>query len=207
MTIFETAPSFCLALTGGIACGKSTVGARLAHAGLHRVDSDQVARQVVLPGTPGLAGVVQLFGEGVLLPDGTMDRRAVGQRVFASERARRDLESLLHPLIWKVMSDEMAVAADTRRETVFEIPLLYENGNESRFSTVWVVAVSRGVQLQRLQDRDRLSFEEAQARLDSQMDVEEKARRADYVIRNEGAPEALDAAIAQGLARWREARA
>lgn len=206
MTIPEIANPHCLALTGGIACGKSTVGALLSDLGLARVDSDQVARDVVAPGTPGLAGVRRLFGDAVLLTDGSLDRRAVGRLVFSDPSARRALESLLHPLIWERMSEEIATAGALGRETVFEIPLLFENGNAGRFRTVWVVAASRQVQLRRLQLRDGLSLAEAQARLDSQMDVEEKARRADYVIRNDGTAEQLEPAVVQALELWREGR-
>lgn len=202
----EKANPYCLALTGGIACGKSTVGLLLQRCGLHRVDSDQVARQVVAPGSPGLERVVARFGSEVLLPDGAMDRRAVGRLVFASSSARRDLEKILHPLIWGVMAAEIRDAGSARRETVFEIPLLYENGNAGRFTTVWVVAASKEVQIQRLQVRDSLTVVEAQARLDSQMSVDEKARRADYVLLNDGDTVALEEQVDRGLSAWRGLR-
>jgi dephospho-CoA kinase len=197
---------YCLALTGGIACGKSTVAAMLAQMGLTRVDSDQVARQVVEPGTPGLDGVVKLFGEGLLLADGTLDRRALGQLVFASTDARRQLESLLHPLIWLNLAAEMKAAAQFARETVFEIPLLYENGNQGRFSCVWVVAASTEVQLSRLMERDRWNRVEAESRLASQMSLTEKVRRADFVLVNDGNLPDLEARVRQGLTLWRQSR-
>lgn len=197
---------YSLALTGGIACGKSTVGAMLQEKGLRRVDSDQVARQVVMPGSVGLDAVVARFGREVLLADGSMDRKAIGRIVFADPQARRDLERIVHPLIWVNLEDAMTEAAQRHLETVFEIPLLFENGNENRFSTVWVVSSSPQVQLQRLRQRDGLSAEEARARIDSQMSVEEKARRATFVIINDGDPKALEARIDQGLHQWRRVR-
>ena len=100
----------------------------------------------------------------------------------------------------------MTEAAEQQLETVFEIPLLFENGNEGRFSTVWVVSSSPQLQLQRLQLRDGLSAEEARLRIDSQMSVEEKARKASYVLHNNGDPVALEAQIEQGLDLWRQAR-
>lgn len=197
---------YSLALTGGIACGKSTVGALLQKRGLRRVDSDQVARQVVMPKSVGLAAIVDRFGPEVLLADASLDRKAVGRRVFADPEARRDLERIVHPLIWVSLEQAMTDAAEQHLETVFEIPLLFENGNEGRFSTVWVVSSSPEVQLQRLQLRDGLSPEEARLRIDSQMSVEEKARRASYVLHNNGDPVALEEQIEQGLRQWRQAR-
>ena len=197
---------FCLALTGGIACGKSTVGAMLAARGLTRIDSDQVARDVVAPGTPGLAEVVFRFGRQLLLPEGGLDRKAIGRQVFADPAARRELEGILHPLIWSVLSAEMWVAAEQQRETVFEIPLLFENRNEGRFSTVWVVTAPREVQLRRLWERDQLEPAEAQARLDAQMSVQEKAARASFVLDNDGDVAALEARVQEGLELWRQGR-
>lgn len=197
---------YSLALTGGIACGKSTVAALLEQSGLLRVDSDQIARQVVAPGTPGLAAIVARFGSEVLQPDGSLDRQAMGRRVFGDAQARRDLERIVHPLIWVSLEESMKNAADQHRETVFEIPLLFENGNEGRFSTVWVVSAEPELQLLRLRERDGLSDAEARARIESQMSVEEKARRAGYVIRNSGHFEDLRAQVARGLAQWRQAR-
>lgn len=197
---------YSLALTGGIACGKSTVGELLQKRGLLRVDSDQLARQVVAPGTPGLAAVVARFGDGVLLEDGSLDRRAVARKVFSDEEARRDLERIVHPLIWARMEDSMRNAAEHNLETVFEIPLLFENGNEGRFSTVWVVWSEPELQRMRLRQRDGLSESEAQLRIDSQMSVAEKARRASYAIHNGGDLRALEEQVERGLAAWREQR-
>lgn len=197
---------FSLALTGGIACGKSTVAAMLQALGLVRIDSDQIARDVVEPGTVGLEQVVERFGNQVLLPDGRLDRRALGAIVFASTSARRDLEKLLHPLIWERMAHHMESAQRECRETVFEIPLLFENNHQDRFSTVWVVACEPDVQLARLRERDGWSQPEAEARLASQMSVGEKASKATYVLYNNDDSESLKAQVLSGLKTWRGGR-
>lgn len=197
---------YSLALTGGIACGKSTVGAILESLGLVRVDSDQIARDLVRPGTAALEEIVERFGTTVLLADGCLDRPALGRIVFSDSAARKDLERILHPKIWAVMGAHMERAAGLAQETVFEIPLLFENGNEGRFGEVWVVAVTPETQLRRLMARDGVGQEQAQARLDSQMSVQEKARRATFVISNDGDRENLQTQIREGLRRWRESR-
>jgi dephospho-CoA kinase len=162
---------------------------------------------VVAPGTPGLQAVVERFGPGLLLADGQLDRKALGRLVFASSEERRALEKLLHPLIWQVMAAAAEEAAQKREETVFEIPLLFENANQGRFSTVWVVTATPQVQLRRLTERDALDPLEAQARIDSQMSVAEKAARADFVIVNDGDREGLRQRLREGLRLWRENRA
>ena len=197
---------YCLALTGGIACGKSTVGTELAKMGLRRVDADLVARLVVEPGTPGLGSLVEAFGPGILAPDGTLDRAAMGSLVFADPSARTKLESILHPLIWESMALSVQQAHDEACETVFEIPLLFEKGSQNRFSTVWVVSAPLEVQLQRLRARDGFSEEEALARIRSQMSVLEKAAMADFVLENDGDRAKLLAQISQGHALWRSTR-
>lgn len=174
--------------------------------GLERVDSDQLSRLVVAPGTLGLSQVVARFGERVLTPHGELDRSALGEIVFADPTARHELEAILHPLIWEQMSQSMELAARNRQETVFEIPLLYEKGSQDRFSTVWVVGASPEVQLRRLIERDGLTKEQAQARLDAQMSVSEKARLADHVLLNDGDLVSLREAVKQGLKRWRARR-
>ncbi len=174
--------------------------------GLDRIDSDQVARQVVEPGSPGLHRVVECFGEEVLTTSGGLDRPALGRIVFASDKARQELEAILHPLIWESMGRSLRQAHELKRETVFEIPLLYEKGSQTRFSTIWVVAASPQVQLRRLTERDGLSLSEAQARLEAQMKVEEKVKRADFVLINDGDLNLLKARVEEGLSLWRWVR-
>ncbi|GIP33737.1 dephospho-CoA kinase [Paenibacillus sp. J2TS4] len=177
-----------IGLTGGIASGKSTVATVLVERGALLIDADQIAREVVLPGTPLLAQVAAHFGQAVLNPDGSLNRKKLGEIVFADPAARKDLEGLLHPQIRALMKQRMleAEAADPHRLVVVDVPLLFESGLQAMFEQVMVVYVSRATQLTRLMARDGLTAEQAQRRLDAQMAIEEKKERADIVIDNEG---------------------
>ncbi len=198
---------YCIGLTGGIACGKSVVGRLLEDQGLVRVDADQVARDVVAYGSEGLAEIVEIFGERCLTPEGGLDRATMGQRVFASSEDRARLGAILHPRIWRELSTAMKLAKMERRETVIEIPLLFENGRESHFNTIWVVAVSPALQKLRLAERDGLTPQQSEQRIASQMDVWEKAQRASFVITNDGGLEELKKQVDNGLVNWRACRA
>ncbi len=184
-----------LGLTGGISCGKSLVGRHLESLGWLRVDSDQVAREIVKPGTPGYTALVEYFGPGVLGLDGTLNRKALGQIVFADPHARKTLEGLLHPLIWERISECMGQAEMLRQPAVFEIPLLIENNRQNDFSEVWVVASDPTLQRTRLMRRDHLDEEEVDKRILSQMPIEEKVSRADRVFWNNGTREELLAQV------------
>jgi dephospho-CoA kinase len=186
-----------IGLTGGIASGKSTFAAALRAQGVPVVDADQLARAVVAPGSPALARIGQAFGPGVLAPDGTLDRQALGALVFADPAARRRLEAITHPAIREAMQAETErLAAAGHALAVYEAPLLYEVGLEGAMALVVVVHAPRAAQLDRLVKRDGLSRAEAEARLAAQLPVEEKAARADVVIDNtqDGAPLAERAA-------------
>lgn len=201
-------PTRCLALTGGIACGKSTVAQLLERAGLRRWDLDQLARQVVLPGTPGYDQVVERFGTAILQSDGQLDRARLAQRVFTSTQDRESLERILHPLIWERLRQSLQEDTDSGEapETVVEIPLLFEKGHQSRFAKVWVVASDPELQLQRLRHRDGLDEAQARARLQSQWPIERKAALADWVIWNNGSLEELNSQVDRGLQAWRKER-
>jgi dephospho-CoA kinase len=177
-----------LGLTGGIACGKSTVSAMLVSCGAKLVDADQAAREVVLPGQPALAAIVAEFGQAVLNEDGTMNRGEVGRLVFGSRERLTALESILHPAIRKHMWAQIHTyeAEDPKQLIIADIPLLYETGQDLAYDAVMVVYVPKAVQSARLMARNGLSQEEAEKRIALQMDVEEKRRRADYVIDNSG---------------------
>lgn len=198
---------YCIGLTGGIACGKSTVGRLLESLGLVRVDADQIAREVVSPGSQGLAEIVRTFGDACLTPTGALDRAYLGRRVFESKEERARLEAILHPRIWHELSAAMERASVEARETVVEIPLLFENGRDSHFRTIWVVAAGRGLQVSRLNERDGLTSQESEQRIASQLDVWEKAKRASFVIVNDGKLEDLKEQVDRGLAQWRAHRA
>lgn len=174
-------------LTGGIACGKTTVSNVFTDLGCPVIDADLVAREVVEPGEWGLSRVVERFGATVLTEDGTLNRKKLGQIVFSDHAARKDLNAILHPLIQTRMQDKKEEALKQNPPfVIMDIPLLYENHHESTVDHVIVVYVPAHTQLERLMIRDGLSLQEAQNRVASQMDIEEKKRRADLVIDNRG---------------------
>lgn len=187
-----------IGLTGGIACGKSTVASMLVRRGANLVDADQIAREVVLPGSPVLGQVAERFGSAVLRPDGSLDRKALGAIVFHDEKARKDLESLLHPPIRALMKERMESFQQEAPDklVVVDVPLLFESKLEPMFEEVVLVYIPRELQLVRLQARDGLSREEAQRRLDAQMPIEEKKRLADTIIDNSGSIEETERQIA-----------
>lgn len=180
-----------LGLTGGIACGKSTVSAMLVDRGAKLVDADQAAREVVLPGEPALAAIVAEFGQAALHADGTMNRAEVGRLVFGNRERLAALEAILHPAIRERMWAQIRAfeAQDPEQLIIADIPLLYETGQAGLYDGVMVVYVPREIQIARLMARNGLSAEEAEKRVALQMDIEEKRSRADYVIDNSGTPD------------------
>lgn len=180
-----------MGLTGGIASGKSTVSALLAAKGARLVDADVIAREVMLPGHPVLEAVVRHFGQDLLQEDGTLNRSKLGEIVFHDKAARRKLNELTHPAIRAEIREQMD---SLEREhpgglVVADIPLLYESGLQEMFERILVVYAPRETQLERLMARNALKREQAEARLDSQMDIEIKRGLADYVVDNSQGPE------------------
>jgi len=194
-----------VALTGGIATGKSYVLNRLRDAGVPVVDADVLARDVVAPGTPGLAAVVKRFGKDILTPEGFLDRARLGQIVFQEEAARRDLESIVHPAVRVAIEDFFRRLPSDTRVAVADIPLLYETGRERQFDKVIVAASEPTTQIDRVMARDGLSRQDAEQRLAAQLPIDEKARRADYVIRTDGSFEQTNEQIARVLAALQHA--
>lgn len=179
-------------LTGGIGSGKSTVARMFADEGVPIVDADQVAREVVEPGTEGLDAVVEAFGEGVLAADGTLDRKKVGERVFADAGARKQLESILHPRIAQASMAHFArLAGEGHPYAIYEAALLVENGSYRMMGALVVVTASEATQIARVRARDGLSEADARARIAAQLPLEDKVRVADYVIENDGSLEAV----------------
>ncbi|WJH34668.1 dephospho-CoA kinase [Paenibacillus aurantius] len=180
-----------IGLTGGIACGKSTVSQMLVRRGAVLIDADRIAREVVLPGSAGLALVAERFGQAVLDGDGSLNRRKLGEIVFKDEAARKDLEGILHPLIRQEMWSRMSryEQEDPSRLVVVDIPLLYESGLQEQVQEVMVVYIPRELQKERLMKRDGLGSEEADRRLNAQLSIEDKKALADYVIDNSGTQE------------------
>ena len=183
------------ALTGGIATGKSYVAKRLVRAGIPLVDADIVAREVVAPGTPGLAAIVARFGDGILLADGTLDRPRLGAIVFADAGARRDLEAIVHPAVRARIELFFTTLAPDTRYGVADVPLLYETGRDKQFAKVIVAACTPETQVARVMSRDQLSREDARRRLAAQLPIAEKVRRADYVIHTDGSYEETNHAV------------
>lgn len=175
-----------VALTGGIATGKSHVRATLERLGVPTIDADVLARDAVRPGSPGLAAVVGRFGEGVL-ENGALNRRALAALVFSDPAARQDLEAIIHPEV-REATERWFTALDPGDHplAVADIPLLYETGLERRFDAVIVVACEPETQLRRVVERDRLTEAEARQRIEAQLPLQEKIRRANHVIRTDG---------------------
>jgi dephospho-CoA kinase len=173
-----------IGLTGGIASGKSTVAQRFTGLGVPVIDADVAARAVVAPGTPGLARVIERFGPGVLAENGELDRRALRDLIFSNPGARRDLESILHPLIRADMerSADQAVGP----YIVMAIPLLIEGGPSDRVDRILVVDVDEALQLQRVMERDGCTSEQAHAILASQTGRSARLAAADDVLQNAG---------------------
>lgn len=191
-----------IGLTGGIASGKSTVAAMFRALGAPVVDADEVARRVVEPGSPGLAAIVERFGDGVLDTGGRLDRKRLGARVFADPEARAALEAITHPRIAEVSRGEIAAHLEAGAPVViYEAALIVENQLHRGLDGLIVVSVPEAVQLERLRDRDGLSEAEARARLGAQLPLADKVAVADHVIDNAGS---LDQTRDQVERLWRE---
>jgi dephospho-CoA kinase len=172
-------------LTGGIASGKSTVSAMLRELGAVVIDADQLARDVVAPGTPGLAAVVEEFGPGVLTDAGALDRPAVARIVFADEAARRRLEAIIHPLVFEEIQ-RLEQEARAGAVVVHDIPLLAESGRADTFDAVLVVDAEPATQVERMV-RDRgWTPEEAEARMAAQASPQERRAVATHLVANKG---------------------
>ncbi|GGP36678.1 dephospho-CoA kinase [Streptomyces calvus] len=171
-------------LTGGIGAGKSEVSRLLVECGAVLIDADRIAREVVEPGTPGLAAVVDAFGEEVLTADGSLDRPRLGSIVFADPDKRAVLNSIVHPLVG-VRSRELEQAAAEDSVVVHDVPLLTENGLAPLYDLVIVVDASAETQLARLVGRRGMSEEDARARMAAQATREQRREIADIVIDND----------------------
>ena len=171
-------------LTGSIGVGKSFVAGVLAELGCHVLDADQAARDVVAPGSAGLSAVVRAFGEGLLHKDGTLDRQHLGSLIFADQRRRQLLNSILHPYIIALQDEQLREweAMDPDGIAVVDAALMIESGGFQRFEKLIVVHCRPEVQIQRLMARDNLTREQAQQRIDAQMPQEAKQKFADYLI-------------------------
>lgn len=191
-------------LTGGIASGKSSVARRFRDRGVPVVDADQVARDVVAPGTEGLAAVVEAFGDGVLAADGSLDRKRLAAVAFADDDARRRLNAILHPRI-AVRTAQLGaeLAASGAPLACYEAALLVENGVADAFRPLVLVAAPEREQIRRAMARDAMTEDEALARIRAQMPIDAKRKVADHVIENDGDRAHLDRRADEVLAAIR----
>jgi dephospho-CoA kinase len=196
-------------LTGGLASGKSTVAARFRHRGVPVIDADQLAREVVAPGSDGLAAVVAAFGDDVLAADGTLDRARMAALVFGDAARRATLNAILHPRIGTLTAERAAaLAAAGESLACYEAALLVENGLADAFRPLVVVALPESVQVSRAVSRDGGTQEQARARIAAQLPLASKVALADFVIDSSGDRAATEAqaddvvaAIRAGIAR------
>ncbi len=182
-----------IGLTGGIGSGKSTVAGLLAARGALVVDADRIAREVVEPGTGGLAAVVDAFGPGVLTADGALDRAALASIVFSDPEARARLDAIVHPLV-RARAEEVVAQAPPHAVVVQDVPLLVETGQAGRYDLVLVVEADLETRVARLVRRG-LDEEDARARIAAQATDQQRRAVADVVLDNSGDPEALAAQV------------
>ncbi|EDN7591639.1 dephospho-CoA kinase [Listeria monocytogenes] len=174
-----------IGLTGSVATGKSTVSNLIQQAGIPLVDADIAARKVVEPGTEGLKEIVAYFGGEILLADGTLDRAKLGEIIFKDKEKREKLNEITHPRVKDYMLEARERFFRAGEELVFfDIPLLFESHLESLVDQIVVVWTTPETELKRLMERNNLTKEDALRRIESQMGIDEKARKADFVIDN-----------------------
>ena len=185
-----------IGLTGGIACGKSTASAYLKELGACIVDTDGISRATTKKGGKGYYAVLEHFGRDLLLENGEIDRRKLGGIVFADEKKRQELNALIHPIVIEESKEQMQAARDAGYNVcILDVPLLFESGMETLCDETWLVYVPREEQIRRINERDGLEEKAAAARIDSQMPLEEKMRRADRAIDTSGTIEETQAKL------------
>jgi len=192
-----------VALTGGIATGKSYVARRMRAAGVPVVDADVLAREAVAPGTPQLKAIAERFGTGVLGHDGALDRARLAGIVFADPGARQALEAIVHPAVRAAIDQFYESLPEDTPFAVADIPLLFETNRADAFDMIVVAACPPEMQVDRVVARDGVGREEALQRLAAQLPIAEKVGRADYVIDTSGSFAATDAAVDGVLAALR----
>jgi len=182
-----------IGLTGGIACGKSTVSTELRAHGAAIIDADALAHELSQPHQPLFNAYVQRFGREIVTENGTLDRAAIARRVFADPAVRAEVDAIAHPLIRMAAEERLRAARDeNKRAAVLDVPLLFEAGWDALADETWVVALPREEQLARLLARDTSMDEgEARARIAAQMPLAEKCARADVIIDNSGTKEEI----------------
>jgi len=176
---------YIVGLTGGIASGKTMAGERLRSLGAIVIDADEISRELTAEGGEALPAIRAAFGDGIMNGE-TLDRKALAGRVFNDINERRALEAILHPMIQRRMIIKLEAAAAAGERVVFlSVPLLFESGMDALCDQVWLMALSADEQVKRAMARDKITEEEAKARIHSQMPIEEKLKRADVRIRTD----------------------
>ena len=193
---------YTVALTGGIGSGKSTVADAFAHLGVNVIDADVIARQVVEPGTPALDAIAERFGQQILNEDGTLNRRALREHIFAHAMDKIWLNALLHPKIQQETRRQMQLA--TSSYILWVVPLLVENRLSAKADRVLVVDVPKETQIERTMLRDRVSRQHAEHILAAQATREQRLAVADDVIENMGSPDAIASAVARLHAKYQQ---
>lgn len=181
-------------LTGGIGSGKSTVSARLAELGARVIDADAIVRDVQEPGTEVFAAIVEHFGEGVVAPDGSLDRQAIADIVFNDPDELKGLNEIVHPAVGVEIANRLAEAADTEDVVILDVPLLVESGRDDMAATV-VVDLDPDVAVQRLVEHRGFSEEDARARMSRQVSREDRLAKATKVLHNDGTVDDLRAQV------------
>lgn len=192
-----------VALTGGVGAGKSTVASMLAEHGAVVIEADDLARQAVDPGSPGLVKVLDEFGPDVEAPDGSLDRAKLAARVFDDPDARRRLEAIVHPEVARLFAAEVERRRDSDEIVVYAIPLLVERGLAGAFDVVVTVAAAEDVRAARVAAQGRMTADDARRRMGAQASDAERAAVADIVIDNQGSEADLAARVDR---LWRELR-
>ena len=183
------------ALTGGIATGKSYCVSQFESLGVPVIDADRLARLALAPGSSGLAAVIERFGVWVIRDDGTLDRARLAGIIFADPGARADLEAIVHPDVYRRIREWLARLPPATPVALADIPLLFETGQQHDFDSVIVAACPPEEQIRRLLSRNGLTEAQARARLAAQWPIDDKAKRADYVIRTDGTFAETDAQV------------
>ncbi|MDF2636382.1 MAG: Dephospho-CoA kinase [Pelosinus sp.] len=176
---------YIIGLTGGIASGKSTVSAMLTELGAYIIDTDKIAHAVVMPGQPALLAIAAHFGNEIMLPDGNVNRKNLGDIIFQNQEERSCLEKIIHPYIEMQVDNSIEKAEQLGYQiVVIDVPLLFEAGWQHRVDEIWVVYVEPEVQISRLISRNQFTTREAMDRINSQLNLTEKAERSHVVIDN-----------------------
>lgn len=194
-----------IGITGGIGTGKSTVGRYLQAAGVPVADADDLAHAAIAPDGPAYGPVVAAFGPAILKADGQIDRRILGEQVFADANARSRLNALVHPAVRQMMLQQVAAWQEAGTPVAaLIIPLLYENGLEGLFAEVWVASCPHELELARVMTRDGLSRAQAEARINAQLPLSDKVARADRVIDTATDFAGVEAQVRRHLSRAKE---